>query len=132
MEIREKDFCKFIDVLNQLSERLQEEKEQISIGVKLLNVVTNLQDPVALSNCAEKLYELLDDDTGFVVLQEEEQDNQKIIAFDCVIDILAITSKYVHEKSGQKYLPEPIELVSNETMDHLKESLKKLQISYDF
>ena len=72
----------------------------------------------------EVLYNFLDDeDTGFTLFQEMEEDEHCISAWDCIIDAIAYVSRAAYEKEGEKYLPEPIELVDDNIFIHMKKSL---------
>lgn len=65
---------------------------------------------------ADQLYAALDnEETGFSVLQEMEEDMQKVYAWDCIIYAVAYVAKSAYEEMGAEYFPEPIELVDEET-----------------
>ena len=76
------------------------------------------------SDLGEELYLLLDnEDNGFTLLQEDEEDETSISAWDCIIDAVAIVSRMAYEEIGQKYFPEAIELVDDSTFSHMISSL---------
>ena len=78
-------------------------------------------------NVADELYEYLDNEEyGFSVMQENENDNMMIVLLDCIIDSIGIITRYAYDSINQKYYPEPIELVSKDTYKHLKIALKEL------
>lgn len=52
-----------------------------------------------------------------------EEDEHCISAWDCIIDAIAYVSRAAYEKEGEKYLPEPIELVDDNIFIHMKKSL---------
>lgn len=73
---------------------------------------------------ADDLYQLLDDeDHGFTLIQEEEDDEVRINAWNCVIDAIAIISRMAYEGEGQTFFPEPIEMVDSSTFLHMADSL---------
>ena len=75
---------------------------------------------------ADDLYNALDnEDNGFGILQEEEEDEQKINAWDCVIYSVGYVSKSAYLSAGAKYFPEPIELADENTVTLSAESLLK-------
>ena len=67
----------------------------------------------------EYLYNLLDDeDCGITLIQEmSEYENDKV-AWNCIIDAVAYTSRKAYETEGAKYFPEPIELVDDTLVEH--------------
>lgn len=75
---------------------------------------------------ADELYETLDnEEDGFTIIQECEGNEDIQLILDCIIDSIAIITKEVYDNIGQKYYPEPIELVTQETYIHLLNSLQK-------
>ena len=86
-----------------------------------------IQQGSELINCkydvADELYSFLDnEENGFTVLQERETDAVIIAAWDCIIDAIAILCKYAYMERGDSYLPEPIELVDEDTIHHMIKS----------
>lgn len=72
----------------------------------------------------EKLYNFLDnEENGFTLIQEMENDEKKISAWNCIIDAIALVSKAAYESKETKYLPEPIELVDDNIFYHMKQCL---------
>ena len=68
----------------------------------------------------ETLYDFLDnEENGFTLFQEMEENPQNINAWDCIIDAIAYISKAAYEKKGVKYLPEPIEIVDDNIFSHM-------------
>ncbi len=75
-------------------------------------------------NAGEVLYNFLDnEENGFTLYQEIEEDEIEISAWDCIIDAIAYVSKAAYEKEGIEYLPEPIEIVDDNIFTHMIESL---------
>ena len=64
-----------------------------------------------------------DEDQGFTLIQEEEDDEVKINAWNCIIDAIAIISRMAYESEGQIFFPEPIEMVDDSTFLHMVDSL---------
>ena len=77
-----------------------------------------------LGDIGEKLYYYLDnEENGFTLFQEMEDDEVIINAWNCIIDAIAYVSKAAYEIKGEKYLPEPIEIVDDNTISHMIQSL---------
>lgn len=75
-------------------------------------------------NLGEVLYNFLDnEENGFTLFQEMEENRKKICAWDCIIDAVAYISRVAYEKEGIKYLPEPIEIVDDNIFTHMMHSL---------
>lgn len=75
-------------------------------------------------NLGEVLYNFLDnEENGFTLFQEMEEDEKSISAWNCIIDAIAYVSKSAYEKEGVKYLPEPIEMVDDNIFTHMVHSL---------
>ena len=75
-------------------------------------------------NAGEALYIFLDnEENGFTLYQEMEEDEVEISAWDCIIDAIAYVSKTAYEKEGIEYLPEPIEIVDDNIFIHMMQSL---------
>lgn len=72
----------------------------------------------------EELYFFLDnEENGFTLLQEFEEDSIKISAWNCIIDAIAILSRMAYEKMGQRFFPEAIEIVDDSTFSHMISAL---------
>lgn len=70
-------------------------------------------------NIGENLYELLDnEENGITIIQEMSDNETDVIAWNCVIDAVAYTSRKAFEREGVKYYPEPIALVDDTLVDH--------------
>ena len=75
-------------------------------------------------NLGEVLYNFLDnEENGFTLFQEMEENKKNISAWDCIIDAVAYISRVAYEKEGIKYLPEPIEIVDDNIFKHMMHSL---------
>lgn len=75
-------------------------------------------------NLGEVLYDFLDnEENGFTLFQEMEEDEKNISAWDCIIDAVAYVSRAAYEKEGVNYLPEPIESVDDNIFTHMMHSL---------
>ncbi len=75
-------------------------------------------------NLGEVLYNFLDnEENGFTLFQEMEEDARNISAWDCIIDAVAYISREAYEKEGAKYLPEPVEIVDDNIFSHMVHSL---------
>ena len=74
-------------------------------------------------NIAEELYSYLDnEEDGFTIFQETETDEIIIAAWDSVIDAIAYICKSAYVTEKKKYVPEPIELVDDNTITHMMKS----------
>ena len=76
------------------------------------------------SDLGDELYFFLDnEENGFTLLQEFEEDDIKISAWNCIIDAIAIVSRMAYEKMGQRFFPEAIEIVNDSTFSHMISAL---------
>lgn len=67
----------------------------------------------------EYLYNLLDDENcGITLIQEMSENDKDKVAWNCIIDAVAYTSRKAYETEGAKYFPEPIELVDDTLVEH--------------
>jgi len=82
------------------------------------------------------LYELLDDEeNGITIIQEMSANQKDDLAWNCVIDTVAYTSKKAYEREGVNYYPEPIALVDDTLVEHfmdcfatcIKDSVRYIQ-----
>lgn len=72
----------------------------------------------------DDFYDLIDnEENGLTLFQENEEEEQKIYAWNCIIYVVAYIAKSAYEKEGQKYFPEPIELVDERTIEEVKRYL---------
>lgn len=70
-----------------------------------------------------ELYNYLDnEENGFTIFQECETDEIILAAWNSIIDAIAFICKSAYLKSGKEYFPEPIELVDDDTIDHMIDS----------
>lgn len=75
-------------------------------------------------NLGEVLYNFLDnEENGFTLFQEMEEDEKNISAWNCIIDAVAYISRAAYEKEGAKFFPEPIELADDSIFEHMMHSL---------
>ena len=106
----------------------------ICVNIESMRIKKILENAIQLcddfytknSNVADELYETLDnEEDGFTIIQECEENEDIQLILDCIIDSIAIITKEAYDNIGQKYYPEPIELVTQETFIHLLNSLQK-------
>ena len=72
------------------------------------------------TDVSQKLYDLLDDEEcSFTLYQESEKDEYMIDVWNCIIDAVAYICRKIYEEQGADYFPEPIELVDDNTIDHM-------------
>ena len=77
-------------------------------------------------NIGDILYELLDnEENGITIFQEMSDNETDVIAWNCVIDAVAYTSRKAFEREGVKYYPEPIALVDDTLVDHFMDCFEK-------
>lgn len=70
-------------------------------------------------NIGDILYELLDnEENGITIIQELSDDEKHVMAWNCIIDAVAYTSRKAFEREGVKYYPEPIAMVDDTLVDH--------------
>ena len=80
------------------------------------------------SDVSVELYDLIDsEDKGFTVFQEAEEDERMIDIWNCIIDAFAYICRKVFEDQGAVYFPEPIELVDEETFNHMQDIYHRLE-----
>lgn len=73
----------------------------------------------------EVLYNFLDNENnGFTIFQEMEIDEKIRDAWDCIIDAIAYITKEIYLVNGEKYFPEPIEMVDDTIFTHMINALK--------
>ncbi|EMI9087821.1 Imm6 family immunity protein [Bacillus cereus group sp. RP37] len=77
-------------------------------------------------NIGDILYDLLDnEENGITIIQEMSVNEVDVIAWNCIIDAVAYTSRKAFEKEGVKYYPEPIALVDDTLVNHCIECFEK-------
>ncbi|MCJ7989247.1 Imm6 family immunity protein [Priestia megaterium] len=77
-------------------------------------------------NIGDILYELLDnEENGITIVQEMSDNETDVIAWNCVIDAVAYTSRKAFEREGVKYYPEPIALVDETLVDHFMDCFER-------
>lgn len=106
--------------------------EKASLYLEESNVKTLIDEAIKISwkwvyteeNVGELLYNFLDDEeNGFTLFQEMEEDPKKISAWNCIIDAIAYISRAAYEKEGINYLPESIEIVDDNVLIHMIQSI---------
>lgn len=74
-------------------------------------------------NISYELYDLIDNEEyGFAIFQEAEEDEFMIALWNCIIDSFSYICRKAYKSEGVKYYPEPIELVDDGTLVHLVDS----------
>lgn len=121
-KLEQKNKCIFaIKLAEKASSYLQE-----CNGIGLINeaIETSWKWVHTEENLGEVLYDFLDnEENGFTLFQEMEEDEKNISAWDCIIDAVGYVSRAAYEKEGVKYLPEPIEIVDDNIFNHMIHSL---------
>lgn len=84
-------------------------------------------------NIGDILYDILDnEENGITIIQEISDNETDIMAWNCIIDAVAYTSRKAFEREGVKYYPEPIALVDDTLVEHFidcfRECLKNSDI----
>ncbi|MFP9131265.1 Imm6 family immunity protein [Niallia sp. BSM11] len=75
-----------------------------------------------------ELYDLLEDEeNGLTILQEMSKNEKDIVAWDCIIDTVAYTSRKAMEKEGVEFFPEPISLVDDTLVEHFISSFEQVK-----
>lgn len=106
--------------------------ERASLYFKEENVIDLIKEALEIAcgwiqsgnNVGEILYNYLDnEENGFTIFQETEEDEIIINAWNCIIDAIAYVSRAAYEREGEKYMPEPIEMVDDNVLEHMKHSL---------
>lgn len=65
------------------------------------------------------------EENGITIIQEMSVNEVDVIAWNCIIDAVAYTSRKAFEKEGVKYYPEPIALVDDTLVNHCIECFEK-------
>lgn len=65
------------------------------------------------------------EENGITIFQEMSVNEVDVIAWYCIIDAVAYTSRKAFEKEGVKYYPEPIALVDDTLVDHFIDCFEK-------
>ena len=77
-------------------------------------------------NIGDILYELLDnEESGITIIQEISDNETDVIAWNCIIDAVAYTSRKAFERECVKYYPEPIALVDDTLVEHFMDCFEK-------
>ncbi|CAG9612019.1 hypothetical protein BACCIP111899_01191 [Bacillus rhizoplanae] len=77
-------------------------------------------------NIGDILYDLLDnEENGITIIQEMSDNEVDMIAWNCIIDAVAYTSRKAFEREGVNYYPEPIALVDDTLVDHFIDCFEK-------
>lgn len=113
------DDCKVIFFLG-LSQKVVSEFSQDKDKVTAQNVLDFSWRWLQNKECdGEYLYNLLDDEEcGITLIQEMSENENDKVAWNCIIDAVAYTSRKAYETEGAKYFPEPIELVDDTLVEH--------------
>ena len=100
----------------------------ICVNIESMRIKKILENAIQLcddfytknSNVADELYETLDnEEDGFTIIQECEENEDIQLILDCIIDSIAIITKEAYDNIGQKYYQENIELVKQEKFINL-------------
>lgn len=77
-------------------------------------------------NIGDILYDILDnEENGITIIQEISDNETDIMAWNCIIDAVAYTSRKAFEREGVKYYPEPIALVDDTLVEHFIDCFEK-------
>lgn len=127
MKIMEKVFNEYskdeqnkicLDVIKKAKQYIADKEANILIE----SVIEMIKDINNKENVSEKLYDYLDNEgNGFTILQEHETNNTIIAAWDAIIDAIAIICKNTYP--SEKYLPEPLMMIDDNTAKHMMDSL---------
>jgi hypothetical protein len=105
----------------------------LALAEKVVSVLSHTEDQILAQevickcwewlkdkeNIGDTLYELLDhEENGITIIQEMSDNEADVIAWDCIIDAVAYTSRKAFERVGVEYYPEPIALVDDTLVDH--------------
>ena len=126
-KLNKKNKCVFAIKLAERATRYIDDSEAVSlisnaIEIALVFVQTE-------NGNGEILYDFLDNESnGFTIFQEMESDERKRNAWDCIIDAIAYVTKEMYLANGEKYFPEPIEMVDDAIFTHMINSLKSCSI----
>lgn len=121
-KLNEENKCIFAIKLAQKASSYLQESNVHSLINKAIEVA--LKWEYIGENIGEILYNFLDnEENGFTLFQEMEEDEKNINAWNCIIYSLAYVSRVAYEKDGVKYFPEPIEAVDDDVFIYMIQSL---------
>lgn len=121
MNMTEKEKIKFCLVIAEKAEEYLDKKEAKTLVESALKRSWEWMENKC--DIAEELYNYLDsEENGFTTFQECETDERSVAAWNCIIDAISFVCKSAYLEAGMKYLPEPIESVDDDTIDHMIES----------
>ncbi len=122
--LRKKDKCVFAVKMAERASRYFEDAKTASLidnAIEIASAYIRTE-----KGDGELLYNFLDNENdGFTVLQEMEADEKTKDAWDCIIDAIAYVAKEAYLANGEKYFPEPIEMVDDTVFAHMTDALKK-------
>ncbi len=99
------------------------------------SAVSYIEDAVRLTRqwlneqaeIADAMYDLLDSEAqSFTLFQEAETDARQIAVWNCIIDAAAYICRRAYEAQGEKYVPEPVELVGADTLERMKHTYEEI------
>ena len=110
----ENEFC--LQIVSKTKEYIADKEEKDLVETAVRTVLKGLNDK---SDVSEELYDYLN---CFTLFQENAADERTIAAWDAIIDAVAIVCKNAYIEADAEYFPEPIELVDEDTFDHMIKS----------
>lgn len=108
------EFC--LDIVSKAKECIADEEAKVLIETVIRISRGGMKDK---SEIAEELYDCLN---RFTIYQENTTDENTMTTWDAIIDAVAIVCKNAYLEAGAKYFPEPIELVGDDTVNHMLNS----------
>ena len=114
LRMNKNEFC--LDIASKAKEFIADEEAKALIETAIRISRDVMKDK---SEIAEKLYDYIN---HFTIYQENATDENTMATWNSIIDAIAIICKNVYLETGAEYFPEPIELVGDDTVDHMLNS----------
>ena len=104
-------FC--LQIASKAKEFIADKEVKALVGTA---VKTSLEGLKNKNNIAEDIYDRLE---CFTIFQEDATDERQIDTWNAIIDAFAIVCKNAYLEAEAEYFPEPIELVDDDTIEHM-------------
>lgn len=122
-KLNKKNKCVFAIKLAERAARYIADTEKLSLINNAIEIALTFVQTE--KGNGEVLYNFLDNENnGFTIFQEMEIDEKIRDAWDCIIDAIAYITKEIYLANGEKYFPEPIEMVDDTIFTHMINALK--------
>lgn len=126
-KLNKKNKCLFAIKLAERATRYIEDSETVALIDNAIEIA--LAFVQTENGNGEILYDFLDNENnGFTIFQEMEIEEKIKAAWNCIIDAIAYITKEMYLVNGEKYFPEPIEIVDDTVFAHMINTLKSCSL----